>query len=407
MKEHRSALWIGSASFAAYAGCYFGKNLLSALMPQMENQEALGNMLSIFLLTYGFGQLFNGILGNRISPKYMISFGLGAAGLSTLLFPACLPTPAIGYLLCGISGFFCSMLWGPLSKMVGENTLPKTGKLLLSLLTVASMLGTFATHLLAILASLLQNAVIAFYLGGGVMLLLALIWLPVYQHMEKCGIVRTTEKEQPEQKEKTALPKSTLHKTLLRPTFFFMVAVTMLNGVIRNAVSSWFPTFLTQYLFLDVATGSLISSLLPLLNIGGIFASLWLTNHIKKSERVICAWLFALSLLCFGAVFCIPHSQASLSVVCMLLANAAMSGVCNLIFSVYLLRFRTGGMLSGIAGFLDFASYFSAAAASFVFTYLSNSGNWGTIVLLWCGITLFGAIFSIFSEKSDNRKTDL
>ena len=73
-QARRAALWIGGSCFAAYAACYIGRNVFSALLPQLLQeqtfaQEELGRMGSVFLLAYGVGQLVNGVLGNRVFAK--------------------------------------------------------------------------------------------------------------------------------------------------------------------------------------------------------------------------------------------------------------------------------------------------------------------------------------------------
>ena len=73
-QARRAALWIGGSCFAAYAACYIGRNVFSALLPQLLQeqtfaQEELGRMGSVFLLAYGVGQLVNGVLGNRGQPR--------------------------------------------------------------------------------------------------------------------------------------------------------------------------------------------------------------------------------------------------------------------------------------------------------------------------------------------------
>ena len=132
----RQAAWIGMSCIGSYCSCYIVKNILSAVMPQMMTESAvdstaLGTAGSVYLLTYGIGQFINGQIGNRVEPLYMVLIGLLLPGMLIACFPFC-HSSVIGILLWGICGFTCSMLWGPLSKLIGENTEERYSKLLLS-----------------------------------------------------------------------------------------------------------------------------------------------------------------------------------------------------------------------------------------------------------------------------------
>jgi len=111
-KELHAAIGIGSIGFFAYAVCYIAKNILSPLMSRMEasgdfDVVVTGNMSSIFLLSYAVGQLINGALGNKISPRYMVLMGLGVPGTILLSFPM-VSNDLLAMVLWGICGFFCS-----------------------------------------------------------------------------------------------------------------------------------------------------------------------------------------------------------------------------------------------------------------------------------------------------------
>ena len=168
-----SAVRIGTVCFLAYMFCYLAKNLLSAMMPQLLecglfDDRALGRMASVFMLCYGMGQLINGAIGNVVSGRYMISMGLLVPGLLLVIFPNC-DSPWLGVLLWGLCGFFCSMLWGPIARVIGENTSSAAGQLLVTLMTVASTAGSLATQALAVVGGITQTLTGIFYICGGLM----------------------------------------------------------------------------------------------------------------------------------------------------------------------------------------------------------------------------------------------
>ena len=189
----RQAAWIGMSCIGSYCSCYIVKNILSAVMPQMMTESAvdstaLGTAGSIYLLTYGIGQFINGQIGNRVEPLYMVLIGLLLPGMLIACFPFC-HSSVIGILLWAICGFTCSMLWGPLSRLIGENTEERYSKLLLSGMTVASVLGTLVTYVIAMLSSWLHDYRIAFFAAGIWVLLTSVFWFFSYRYMrrKKCA----------------------------------------------------------------------------------------------------------------------------------------------------------------------------------------------------------------------------
>ncbi len=412
-----NALRIGVTCFAAYLSCYFGKNLLSSMMPQLIelgvfDDITLGRMASLFLITYGSGQLINGVIGNRIRGRYMISLGLLVPGVLLLLFPFC-TSPLWGTVLWGVCGFFCSMLWGPIAKMIGENTTPAAGEVLLTLMTVASTAGTLATQALAVLGGVLNDHKPIFLISATVLCTVAIAVFFYTWHLEKTGAVRVDTKDGAAAKKETdanASASAGVHSArasklgFIGAEFLMMTVVVMLNGVVRNAVAFWIPTFLSQYFGYTVELTSALVMALPFFNIAGIFCTLWLLHRIKCNEKLLCAALFLLAVPLFGTLFVFQGSLSILSVIALFLASAVMMGVCNLIFSVYLLRFRDSGALSGISGFFDFASYLSAASASLFFTELMARNAWRGMIMLWCAIGAAGAVLSVLSLWFEKRK---
>ena len=83
----------------------------------------------------------------------------------------------------------------------------------------------------------------------------------------------------------------------------------------------------------------------------------------------------------------------------------AVTGVCNMIFSVYILDFRSTGMISGITGFLDFSSYLSASAASLLFSDMMAQG-WDAVILFWIATTVLGALVSLLVRLLPSSRTE-
>lgn len=401
LKQNAGAVQIGINCFVAYATCYVGKNMLSALMPQLIAESGfsdaqLGSMGSVFMLTYGFGQLINGIIGTRVHARYMVSAGLMIPGILLFLF-AVIRNPAAAMILWGVGGFCSAMLWGPISETIGANTKPAFGQILLTMMTVASTIGTLVTYALAVLGSAISSWRASFWVAGAMMCLAAVFWFFFCLYQEKKGTVKHNHKNA----DKASAHTHRFRRLFLTPCFICMVVVTMLNGVIRNAVAFWTPTFLTQYLMLSPSASAMITMLLPFVNIAGIFVSLFLLRLAGYNEKRMCMVLFVFSAVMYGVMIVCAQSAAAISIVALFTASAAMMGASNMVFSTYILRFASTGLISGITGFLDFSSYMSASAASLVLTGQLAAWGWQGVIASWIVVVLLGAVFSLIADRTD------
>lgn len=393
---------LGLTCFFAYAACYTGRNILSSMMPQMiENniygRDLLAAMGSAFLISYGIGQLVNGCIGNKISSKIMVFIGLFLTGTMAILFPM-FHSHNMANILWAVCGFLCSMLWGPLSKLVGENTSPEVGRIILTLLTIASIAGTGVTYLLAILSSFRNSWKSGFVLAGILLITVSVLWLIASSYMDKNGITkRAAISVQPAISNK-------ITGYLIKNGFIAMTAATMLNGVIRNAVSFWIPTFISERFGFSSAASAAISSILPFVNLGGTLLSVLIAKKLNNDEKKTMSLLFAFSTVMFAGMFVLDGRGIILNIAALFAASAAMTGACNMIFSFYILNFAHTGKISGITGFLDFSSYTSASVVSILFSSLITNFGWNFIVGIWAVTTLLGIVFTQLAKKQDSSK---
>ena len=125
----KKAMMIGSMCSLSYLAVYIARNILGAVSPQMIESgafttENIGTLSSVYFITYAVGQLINGRIGDKVKSKYMISLGLIMAGVCNFLFSRLVSSPVSSYIIYGMTGYFLSMIYGPMTKIVAENTEP-------------------------------------------------------------------------------------------------------------------------------------------------------------------------------------------------------------------------------------------------------------------------------------------
>ena len=186
--EIRNAVFLGIMCSISYLGCYFARNVLSVVSPQMMEStiytvEFIGALSTGYMVTYGFGQLVNGRIGDLIKAKYLVGGGLFFAGLCNLLLPF-LKDPFSIVAIYSMSGFFLSMLYAPIMRAVSENTLPIYATRCSLGFSVASFLGAPLASLVALLFAWKK----AFIVCGIILLLLGIFSFIFFTIFEKKGI---------------------------------------------------------------------------------------------------------------------------------------------------------------------------------------------------------------------------
>jgi sugar phosphate permease len=129
-EKAKNAFFIALLCSVSYLSVYFARNILSAVSPAMIDTglfttEYIGRLSSLYFITYATGQLINGIIGDKISGKYMISLGLILGGVANIFFTqVSITNPNAAVYIYGLTGFFLSMIYAPLTRVIAENTDP-------------------------------------------------------------------------------------------------------------------------------------------------------------------------------------------------------------------------------------------------------------------------------------------
>ena len=118
----QKAFSLGFISIFAYLASYYLRNLLSVAAPEMQasgtyTAEFIGTLSSVYFLVYAMGQLVNGLIGDSINPKYMISIGLAVTATVVTAFPL-LPFWQLQVACFALMGVGLSMLRGPIMKLI-------------------------------------------------------------------------------------------------------------------------------------------------------------------------------------------------------------------------------------------------------------------------------------------------
>ncbi|MBQ4052622.1 MAG: MFS transporter [Clostridia bacterium] len=387
----RNAVLLGCMCSISYLAVYFARNTLGTVTPQMLESGAfttgqIGTLSSVYFITYAVGQLINGVLGDKIKAKYMISFGLVLAGLCQLML-IFFSSPMVGYVAYGMTGFFLSMVYGPMVKVMAENVDPLYVTRCNLGYTFASLLGSPMAGVFAMFLAW-QGVFIS---SSAFLLLCGVVCFGAFLVLEHKKIVQYNRVQKNEDKRSGGI------RLLLSRGIVKFTLISILTGVIRTSVVFWMPTYLSQQLGFSAKTAALIFTISTLIISETAFVAVFLYERLKYNMNLTILVTFVASAICFAGVYLFSHPVVNIAF--LILGIMASGCAASIIWCCYCPSLRDTGMVSTATGFLDFVSYIAAAAASSVFANAVTAIGWSGLVLVWFGLMALGVVVSLPYKK--------
>lgn len=378
---------IGIMCSVSYLAVYIARNILGVVSPKLIEEgifttEQIGKLSSIYFITYAIGQLINGVIGDRIKSKYMISIGLIMAGVCNFLFSALSGSWYTAYIAYGMTGFFLSMIYAPMTRVVAENTEPIYA-------TRCSLGYTFSSFFGSPLAGVLAMLFVwqgVFLASSTALWIMGIVSFTFFSILERKGIIRYNRHHK--EKEKGGGIKVLIQNQIVKFTM-----ISIITGVVRTTVVFWLPTYFTQHLGFSSEDSSVIYMVATFLISMSAFVAVFLYERLKRNMDLTILLSFASASISFLLVSFIdnPVWNILFIITAVLLSNCASS----MLWSRYCPGLRDTGMVSSATGFLDCVSYLAASVSSTLFANAVSAIGWGKLILVWFGLMVLGVIVSL------------
>jgi len=404
-KNAKNAIMIGTLCSVAYLAVYIARNILSAVTPEILDaglleKGFLGTLSSAYFMFYAVGQLINGIIGDRVKAVYMISLGLLLAGVAGLIFPYMISGGIRLILLYGMTGFFLSMIYAPMTRVVAESTEP--------IHAVRCSLGyTFASFFGSPVAGLAAAAFVwydAFNLSSTLLVVMAVVCFVFFTVFEKRGIVRYGAKNGVNRIADAPSGLGAKIGVLIRHDIVRYSFVSILTGVVRTAVLFWMPTYFSEHLGYGSEEAALIFTAATLVISSNSFIAVALYEALGRRQYPTLLILFGVSFTAFLLTFFVK--TAIVNIILLVIAVIGSNASSSILWSVYCPSLSDTGMVSSATGFLDFLSYMAAAMATAVFGNMVSLVGWGNLILIWCVLAALGVLVSFLGTRGRFMKSD-
>lgn len=369
----------------AYMVSYLTRINYSAVISAIEastgfSKQLLSMALTGSFITYGAGQIFSGILGDRFSPKKLLLIGLGTTVLMNILITFCTSPWAMAG-IWSINGLAQAFMWPPIVRLMTALLTKDEYTTGVVKVSWGSSIGTIIIYILAPVIITIAGWKGVFFFSaicGIIMIFLWQIYCPEIDLIEK-----TNEQS----------PVSTKAK-VFTPVFFIMACAIVLCGMLRDGVAAWTPSLISESFNLSNASGILSGALLPVFGMICYEVALILYRKRFKNPIVCAGIIFLAGALSSLILNCALNKSSILSVLSIALLNGSMYGV-NLMFTGILPSFYAKtGRVSTVSGILNSFVYIGSALSTYGIAVLTESFGWSVTIWVWLGLAVLGAIIS-------------
>lgn len=341
-------------------------------------------------ITYAVGQLISGYLGDRIPAELLIFFGLAAAGVLNIALPFC-PDALWLTVVWSLNGFAQAMLWPPLVKIL-SSLLPEEayGRAVVCV-SWGSALGSVMVYLLTSAFLAAGSWKLAFFVPAGMALAAAVLWMRGYPVLAK----RLGGAHDLDRRIRTAAAIPAAGGVPLR--YAGLLAVIMLaiicQGLLRDGISTWMPTYVTETFHLENSVSVLSAVILPLLNLGIYHITLWLHRSFFPNELTCAGVIFSFGAVCLLILRSLCAGSVWLAAGFLALGSVSMHGVNLMLISLVPAAFRRFKRTSLVSGILNACTYIGSSVSAYGLAEFSAHRGWTAVQTLWLVIGFLGAAF--------------
>ena len=339
---------------------------------------------------YGLGQIINGMLGDRIKPQNLILLGLVCATCINFIFPFVSHSTTLMAIFWGMNGFAQAMMWPPIVKILVANMDDAMYSYAVVRVSWGSSFGTILVYLLAPLVIGLWGWQGVFFASAAIGLLSITVWLYTKN--------RIRVPEASVRCEKSSKASFTFPRQAIFPMIFIALGI-IFQGMLRDGVTSWMPTFLAESFNLGNQTSIFCTVSLAVFSILSFSAANFLYRRFFRNEVTCGGVIYIIAVASAVLLFVFFEGGALLSILLMAILTACMHGVNLMLITHVPKRFKRYGNISTISGAVNSCTYIGSAIFTYAVALLSEKIGWQNTVAVWALIALLGTICCFIAAK--------
>lgn len=379
-------------SSAVYFMSYTTRINYNTVLVEISTAESISRSLlalplTASFITYGFGQIVSGWLGDKFDPFRLISLGLILSALMNILLPI-FPKPYVMTIFWAVNGFAQALIYPPLMKITSHYLSEQNYAKACLFVTIGSHAATLLMYLVSPLIITIASWKLVFFFSFGSAAVFLAIW-QIYAGSikKKYGQPSAVPKMNNETAE---LAEKVSAKTLLISSglIIIMLAVVM-QGFLRDGIATWMPAYLSDVFSLSNEISILTTVILPVFSIFSAYMILAVRNKLCRNELKLAGITFLTAVAAIGLLQ-IFRANMPLSVLFLALTSACSHAVNFLLICLVPKRFEQYGRFSLVTGLINSCTYIGSMISTYGSAAVAESCGWNMTLALWGAIALIG-----------------
>ena len=395
-KTERSLLF---ACFFAYTAAYISRCNLAPSLDAIASSFGIGAaqvglLPTCFAIPYAAGQVFSGLLADRMPAPRLMLIGLLGSALVNVLFSFCPYFPLLAALWL-VNGLLQSLIWTPIVRVLAvhfRDSVRNNAAFFLSLTLIFGYLIAWA--LSGLLTSLLSWR--AAFLTSG--LVTAAVAVPSVLAMKRvpvdysaCPVVQTSS---------ARAPVSVL---LLHTNLALLLIACFANGYVRDGITNWATKLLMDTQGIDLTSAVGIILIIPAVNFLGIRLGQAAYGR-SGNNPYLSSWI--MYAVCAALCAVLPLSLNSLwAFAAVLVGTSAMTyGLNPLLTTIMPMQYASLNRVALSAGLMDAMIYVGSSFSGSFAGFLSDRFGWTAVFVFWAALSLVG-IVAVAAAGAAAKKT--
>ena len=382
LKNRKQVTFMIGLFMMTYLASYLTRINFGAIVSEIEASTGISkSLLSLSLtgsfITYGAGQIVSGVLGDYISPKKLISLGF----MLTISMNLCMTlvfNPYVMALIWCINGFAQSFMWPPLVKIMLGTLSEEDYQIATVRVSWGSSIGSILIYLISpILISVAGWKSVFIFSAVSALLMLFLF----HKYCIDVDIVK---------KEKASYQQKTQFR-LFHPVVLMIMLAIVLQGMLRDGVTTWMPSLISETYHLGSSVAILTSVVLPIFSILSFsLTSKIYSKFIKNPLNLSCVLFLVGGVSSLGLILFNGY-HALISVMLGALLTGCMHGVNLILICMLPSYFKSTGSVSTVSGVFNSCTYVGSALSTYGIALLVETFDWTMTLKIWMIVSVIGA----------------
>lgn len=387
---------------AVYFVSYVSRINLGAVLVEVVNsgfadKKTAALALTVCSITYGAGQLISGYLGDKFKPQNIIFIGFFITAAMNISVGAFSKGTEL-VLLWAVNGFAQALMWPPLVKILSSRLDDESYKKAVVKVSWGSSMGTIAVYLLAPVIIKVFTVKLVFIISGALAVIMAFIWKTVYEKHKPFSSSDIVSASGKTAEKANDIPVAKFNGFVITLLMSVMLAI-VLQGALRDGVTNWTPSYISDMFKLDSSVSILTGVILPVFSILSFSVTSFINRKLIKNEIVCAGAVFGIGAISATLLVLLGDKSVVLSLILLALLVGCMHGVNLILVCMVPAHFSRFGKVSFISGLINSSTYIGAAISTYGIAVFTDEFGWTKTIILWSAVAFAGAFICIVLGK--------